>query len=155
MSAETEVTGPSGNTTADNYCSQVHDLQNFGGVTYTNPTVPTGHHDQLTGFWYMLDAVAKHEDVHKAHLLPSLRAKVAEIEAGFTALTVATASGKTREQAAAEIKSLGGYERAVKACAQIWFDEYYQQAASDHNAGGDCDRAELDATRPMRTQICT
>ena len=158
--AESEVTGPGGNTTASNYCAQVVDLNDLGIISYGN-TLVNGVYPQLTGFWNMVEAVKAHEDVHKTHLLPSLQAKAAAIEALFTALTVPAASGMTREQAVAQIQGLDEYTNAVKACRKpLWDAELLDEATPDHGADGSgglsspTGKAELAATRPMRTTIC-
>jgi hypothetical protein len=96
LPAETEVTGPGGNTAAGNFCAQVTELKALG---------------QCPGAWYMLSAVVAHEHVHETRLLPALQnASVTPVlQAAIEALCVPDGAGVTAASAAASIQALPGF----------------------------------------------
>ena len=135
-----EVTGPGGNTDQQNFCEQVNDLANSVAVRHV---------------WYMVQAVINHEKVHQAHLEPTLRDSVPEIEPLFTALTVPTAPGKTEAMAIAEIEASRDYEDARDQAWLIWLKKMAEQGDIDHSGGhGEAFRAEFLVTEPMIRTIC-
>lgn len=94
LSGVTEVTGPTGNTTAANSCPQASDLNQL-----------SLHH----GTWFMLGAI---EGVHVAHLKSALENIAAATEARFEALQVAD-FGQTKAQAISAIMTLPAWRTAI------------------------------------------
>jgi hypothetical protein len=138
LPGQTEVTGPSGNTTAANYCAQVGELGRLG--------------DCPGGAWYMLSAVVAHENVHAAHFNPALKAAAPNIKTDFNAVTVPDAPGKTAATALTELKALPAYATAKGNMQPRWLTQVLALAANDHN--GPAAAAEHKIVDPMIKNIC-
>jgi hypothetical protein len=141
LPAQTEVTGPAGNTTAANFCAQVTELKALGNCP---------------GVWYMLAAVVAHEDVHATRFLPALQhATVAPVlRTAIEGLCVPDAAGTTQASAAAAIQALPGFAAALTAAQANWLARILVLVAGDHAAGGPTDVAEHGVVDPMIQTIC-
>lgn len=145
LPGRTEVTGPPpGNSTAANYCNQVIDLQalTLGAAA-----------------WFMLAAVAAHENVHAAHFTPGLRsaAVLTPLETAIEALTVPD-TGQTEAAAIAAIMALPGWAAALAAARANWATADDVLIAPDHGVPfgtGPSYAAERAVVNPMVTRICT
>ncbi len=135
----TEVTGPGGNTTAANYCTQVTEL---------SAVICPG------GNWDMVGSTQAHEQVHLTRFEPALEAVAATIEASFEALSVPATPGKTPAQAKTEIEAQPAFAAAVAAAQQTWLAEVLVRVANDHNPGGLTTQAERGVYDPMIATIC-
>jgi len=134
-----EVTGPGGNTTADNYCDQV-----------TGLSVLLGNASAYG--WYILSAVRAHEDVHQAHLAPALDAVAHSIEVLLEALCVAHATGMTPAQAISQITSSSSFDFSLAMAGAAFGNQYSELSEHDHD--GATAAAERSAVTPMITAIC-
>jgi hypothetical protein len=135
-----EVTGPGGNTTAANYAAQVRDLRAL------SPN---------WGSWFMLRAIADHENVHAAKMAPSLSDAEAAINALFAALTVPDGGAvNSAATAVAAIQATPAYATALTNAYNLWRARYFVRIAGDHNgtAGPSYD-AERAVVNPMITRI--
>jgi hypothetical protein len=141
LAGQVEVTGPAfpGNTTELNFCAQARELTALG-VCGT------------AGHFYMVAAIVAHEEVHAAHLQPSLAAAAPVADAAISSLSVPSAPGKTQAQAIDEIKALPGYQSAVDLAKSTWFAQFGLALAPDHN--GPTDAAEHAIVDPMVATIC-
>jgi hypothetical protein len=139
LPAQTEVTGPSGNTTKTNFCDQVTELARLG--------IPSNA-------WYMLSAVTAHENVHATRFGPALAAAEPTITAAIEAVSVPDAPGMTEAAAATALQADAAFVAAVKAAQQTWLAEILTRVAGDHAAGGPTDTAEHAIVDPMVTAIC-
>ena len=66
MPGQEEITGPSGDTTHENFCEPLRGMEMLG----KEPGAPNG-----ATAWYMVEAVEAHEHVHEEHLLPAVAAR--------------------------------------------------------------------------------
>lgn len=133
-----EVTGPSGNTTKDNYCNQVTELRQLGNCR--------------TGKWYILSAVVAHENVHLSRFAPALKIAALDIQADFNAVTVPDAQGKTATSALTELKALPAYATAKSQMQPHWLSSIGLLTRNDHN--GPTSVAEHRVVDPMWQKIC-
>jgi hypothetical protein len=141
LPGQSEVTGPGGNSTGANYCSQVKGLKTLGN-TAGNP-------------WYILAAVKAHEDVHATRFGPALVAVEPTITAALEAVTIPDVPGMTQATAVAALSASAAFTAAVKAAVQTWLARILTLVAGDHAAGGPTDTAEHGIVDPMVTNICT
>lgn len=128
-----EVTGIRGNTTTDNYCKQITDLNNLG---------PTNAQ------WYMISAVQAHENVHVASLLPTLNQALPDIETSLESITVSN-TGQSSVAALSQVKAL-----ATFSVTSFWVNKFVFQIGEDHKAGAACDQAERKVVDTMIASIC-
>ncbi|MES2006398.1 MAG: hypothetical protein V4450_17915 [Bacteroidota bacterium] len=135
-----EVTGPSGNTTAFNYCSQMLDMYNESA-------------NNSNGFvsWYMLSAVTAHENVHKNHLIPALGSASSLISFGINQLSVPNI-GQGSIIAKSQIEGMTAFNQAISIGFTLWSSSYITLCANDHS--GPTAQAERTVVNPMITQIC-
>lgn len=120
LAGVTEVQGPGGDTTADNWKKQRDDLDALGEV-----------HDVA---WYMLQAVVDHEAVHETRMAPALEAVEATMAAKFTSLSVEASESVTDEASALEaIEALPAYATAVSELRDIWDAKYVELITGDHD----------------------
>jgi hypothetical protein len=138
LPTESEVTGPSGNTTAGNFCAQVGELSRLG--------------DCPGGAWYMLSAVVAHEDVHAVHFQPALADAAGDIQSDFNAVTVPDTAGKTAATALTDLQALPAYTAAKAKMQSRWLTEVLKAAADDHK--GPAAAAEHTVVDPMIKTIC-
>ncbi len=141
LPGQSEVTGPGGNSTGANYCSQVKGLKTLGN-TAGNP-------------WYMISAVTAHEDVHATRFGPALVAAEPTITAALEAVTIPDVTGMTQAAAVAALSASAAFKAAVTAAVQTWLAQILTLVAGDHAAGGPTDVAEHGIVDPMVTNICT
>lgn len=141
LPGQTEVTGPSGNTTNANFCDQANNLANLGNLAGNT--------------WYMLKAVEKHEKVHATRFAPGLKAAATAIVAAIEAVTVPTAPTMTKAQAGTALQADAGYQAAVANAQALWLASILTLVAGDHAAGGPTDKAEKTVVEPMRKKICS
>jgi hypothetical protein len=139
LPGQTEVTGPKGNTTSANFCSQVLGLDTLG-----NTADP----------WYMLRAVKKHEQVHKSRFVPALKAVKAAIVASIEAASVPHVAGMTTATAIAALQADPAFKAAVAGAQALWLAEILTRTAGDHAASGPADVAEHLVVDPMVSAIC-
>lgn len=139
LPAQTEVTGPGGNTNAGNFCAQVRELNALGNCP---------------GVWYMRSAVVTHERVHATRFRPGLVAAAPAIEAAIEAVTVPDVPGRSAATAAAAIRALPAFAAAVTNAQALWLAQILALVAGDHAAGGPTDRAEHTIVDPMVRRIC-
>lgn len=140
LPGQTEVTGPKGNTTSANFCSQVTGLNTLGN-TAGNP-------------WYMLRAVKKHEQVHKSRFVPALKKVKTAIVTSIEAVTIPHAPGMTKATAVTALEAAPAFKAAVTAAQATWLAEILTRVAGDHVAGGPADKAEHVVVDPMVKAIC-
>jgi len=133
-----EVTGPAGNTTSANHCTQVQELAALGKCP--------------GGAWYMKSAVKAHEKVHEKRLAPGLKKAAPKITTDFAKIKVADAAGKTDATALAELQALPAWATNVKKARTRWDAEYVKLISGDH--AGPTDTAEHKVVDPMVKKIC-
>ena len=92
MPGQQEITGPSGNTTQENFCEQLRGIEMLG----KDLSAPNG-----ATAWYMVEAVEAHEHVHEAHLLPALQSAVGLIVPPIEQITIPDDGSMDPEPAAA------------------------------------------------------
>jgi hypothetical protein len=140
LSGQSEVTGPTGNTTQANFCEQVTGLSTLGN-TLGNP-------------WYMLQAIVAHENVHATHLGPALAKAEPAITASIEAIEIPDVAGTTEESAVAVLKADIGLNAAIARARQTWAAEATTLQLPDHAPGGPCEKAEHAVVDPMARSIC-
>lgn len=141
LPGQTEVTGPAGNTTSANFCSQVTGLDTLGN-TAGNP-------------WYMIGAVRRHEQVHKSRFVPALKAVKAAIVMSIEAVSIPHAPGMTKATAVTALEAAPAFKAAVTGAQATWLAEILHRVAGDHAAGGPTDLTEHAVVDPMVGAICT
>lgn len=141
-----EVYGPGNNTTADNFCPQVTELEALGFY----PPACTAAPPYAT--WYMLEAVRQHELVHSGSLQQALQAIAPGVETTIEALCVPQ-PGKTRNDAIAEIRALPGFSAAVGRADTDWLRQWQLNPDQDP-PGGLEDQAEHAVVDPRINWIC-
>jgi len=132
-----EVTGPGGNTTSDNHCKQVEQLDVLG---------------KCGGSWYMLAAVKAHEQVHEKRLAPALKKAGPQITTDFATVKVADAPKKTAAEALAELQGRRAWRKQVKKARTRWDTEFVTLILGDH--AGPAAAAEHTVVDPMIQKIC-
>ena len=140
LPGQSEVTGPKGNTTAANFCSQVIGLTTLGNTAGNT--------------WYMLKAVKRHEQQHKKHFIPALKKAKKAIVTALEAVTIAHTAGMTKSSAVTALKADAAFQAAVTGAQALWLAEILTLAAADHNPGGVTDKAEHRVVDPMVKAIC-
>ncbi|MGH2559051.1 MAG: hypothetical protein ACRDJH_08300, partial [Thermomicrobiales bacterium] len=140
LAGQTEITGPSGNTSTTNFCDQATALEKLG--------YGGGHK------WYILKAVKVHEAVHAKHFAPALKAVEAAITANLEAVTVPHTAGMKSSKAIKDIQADPTYIAEIANAQSLWLAEILTRAAGDHASGGPTDTAEKTVTEPMRKKIC-
>jgi hypothetical protein len=140
LAGQSEVTGPKGNTTNANFCSQVTGLNTLGN-TAGNP-------------WYMLRAVKRHEQVHKKRFVPALKAVKTAIVTSIEAVSIPHAPGLTKATAVMALEAEPAFKAAVAAAQATWLAEILTRVAGDHAAAGPADKAEHAVVDPMVKAIC-
>jgi len=141
LPGQTEVTGPGGNTTQANSCTQVTGLKTLGN-TAGNP-------------WYMLAAVQAHENVHLTRFKPALDAVSDAIATDIeTTVKVPGASAATKAEAITKLKAEPAFATALASAKSTWLAKVLTLVAGDHAAGGPCATAEHTVVDPMVTNIC-
>lgn len=140
LSGQSEITGPSGNTSSTNWKQQVKNLKLIG--------------EDVGNPWYMLQAVIKHEQVHATRFQPALDNVSATIISALEAVTVPDATGKTEDQAIKDIEADGTYKSELKKAQATWLTEILTLVAGDHASGGPTETAERTVVDPMRDEIC-
>ena len=133
-----EVTGPGGNTTQQDFCDQVSELNDLG---------------YCPGVWYMLQAVVAHEHVHELHLLPAMQTVAPQVETEVEGISVPD-SGQNEQEAIAEIEASPDFSMAKDDAFRLWNDEYNRLWPPDHTPGGQCDIEEHKVVDPMVNWIC-
>jgi len=141
LPGQTEITGPTGNTTQANHCDQATNLASLGNT--------------VGNTWYVLKAVRLHENVHAAHFAKAMKKAEPGITAALEAVTVPTAPKMTAAQAVTALKGDAAYQAAVVNAQALWFAAVLVEVAGDHAAGGPCDKAEKKVAEPMRKKICS
>jgi hypothetical protein len=138
-----EVTGPAGNTDKTNYNAQIRDLKALGNNR--------GAH------WYMISAVAAHENHHATHFQPSLVAAEPTITTALEAVSIPDAADMTADKAVKALQASAAFQSALTAAQATWLAEILKavRADNDHGAGGPCEQAEHTIVDPMITSICT
>ena len=132
-----EVTGPGGNTTSANHCTQVEELNRLG---------------KCGGSWYMLAAVDAHEQVHEKKLAPALKKAGPKIVRDFASIKVDDAPGKTAADALTEMRGRRAWRKNVKKARTRWDTEYVTLILGDH--AGPAATAEHKVVDPMIKKIC-
>jgi hypothetical protein len=140
LPGQTEITGPSGNTTQANFCDQATNLASIGN------TVGNG--------WYMIKAVKRHENVHAKHFRPGLKAAEPTITAAIEAVSIPDVAGMKKAAAVTALKADPNFQAQVQAATQTWIAQDNGLLAGDHAAGGPTDKAEQTVTKPMLKKIC-
>jgi hypothetical protein len=140
LPGQSEITGPTGNTTNTNFCAQATNLQSLGN-TVGNP-------------WYMLSAVVAHENVHATRFKPALDAAEPAITSAIEAVSVPDTPGMDEAAAVAALQAAPAFVAAVQAARQTWLAQILTLVAGDHAAGGPTDTAERGVVGPMLTTIC-
>jgi hypothetical protein len=133
-----EVTGPTGNTTHQNFCVQLRDLNALG---YGRKPA-----------WFMVAAVVAHENVHAAGMLPGLERAAPLIQADFNRATIPDATGMTAATALSDLKTTRRFAKAKRQMHSRWIDEVTDLIQYDHE--GPTDDAEHAVLDPMMTTIC-
>ena len=133
----TEVTGPSGNTTSNNWVTQVANLNSLNGPT-----------------WYMVGAVQAHEQVHADKFDNGFQtvAVVDTLEANIENLTAHAAN---QAAAIAALSALPAFSTALTTTRGSWLAEILTLVAGDHATGGPCETAEHGVVDPMINTINT
>ena len=140
LPGQSEVTGPSGNTTKANHCDQAENLAALGNV--------------VGNTWYMKKAVKDHEDVHAAHFGPGLKSAAPAITTAIEATSVANGPKMKKAQAIALLKADATFQAEVANAKTLWVAEDNALLAGDHAAGGPCDTAEHKIVDPMLKKVC-
>lgn len=140
LPGQSEVTGPSGNTTKANFCDQVTGLSTLGNTVGNK--------------WYMLNAVRVHENVHATRFKPALTAAEPAITAAIEAVSVPDVAGMTKAKAIAALKADPAFVAAVQAARATWLAQILLLVAGDHAPGGPTDTAEHTVVDPMVAIIC-
>ena len=140
LGTQTEVTGPSGNTTQANFCAQVEELSRLG---YGAPHA-----------WYMLKAVKRHENVHLAHFRRGLKNARPTIVHDIEAVSIPHVAGMKKKAAVAALKADPAFLAAVSGATATWSAQDDVLLAGDHAAGGPTDKAEHKVVDPMIKRIC-
>jgi peptidoglycan hydrolase-like protein with peptidoglycan-binding domain len=138
----TEVTGPTGNTNAGNYCAQINDLDSLGAPG---------------SVWYMLSAVVAHERVHARQFRAALidPSVIAPLEAAIEAVTTPVSLlAPTPGFAEFFIRANPAFAAALTAAQANWLARILVLVANDHVAGGATDTEEHAIVDPMRRRIC-
>ena len=141
MPGQQEVTGPSGNTTEENFRAQLDSLEAHG---------KDGHGGAAP--WYMIGAVEAHEHVHEQRLLPALEQVVPSILRELAAIsipddgTLAAAAADTALEADARFRS------ALHDAYVSWIANVFDSVMNDHY-GGPADQAEQRIVDPMIAAI--
>lgn len=131
----TEVTGPGGNTTSNNWVTQVANLNCLNGPT-----------------WYMVGAVQAHEQVHANHFDDGFQtvAVVDTLEANIENLT---ANAANQAAAIAALSALPAFTTALTTARTSWVAEDDTLLVGDHATGGPCETAEHGVVDPMINTI--
>lgn len=137
---QVEITGPGGNTTQTNYCSQCENLKELGNT--------------LTNSWYVLAAVQSHENIHATRFYPALNDAEPAITAEIEAVTIPDEQDMTESQAVAKLKAAPAFLAAVAHAQELWLAKIKIRVAQDHATGGATEAAERMVTEPLRTTIC-
>jgi hypothetical protein len=137
-----EVTGPTGNTNLYNFCSQIRDLK-AGSLE--------------TIFWFMLDAVTAHEEVHLAHFLPDLLNIESRVKLSVESHTIPY-TGQSKAAATLQLNQMFG-QAENDAAYRLWFNTLNQNVGPDHDDGsgegtGTAYHVEQAVMSPMIQSIC-
>jgi hypothetical protein len=139
-----EVTGVGGNTSENNHCIQVENMDNISKRIV--PFLPMN--------WYILEAVQKHEEVHEEKLLPSLLQTVVTQEASIEAvITYIEDTGQSLETAKQQWQDKN-YAASASKLYLTWTVAVTTAAANDHSPGGLTEQAERAVVVPIIKDIC-
>ena len=131
----TEVTGPGGNTTSNNWANQVANLNSLNGPT-----------------WYMVAAVEAHEQVHADWFDDGFQ-KATVVDALELAIENLTTAAADQAAAITALRALPAFATSLTASRGNWLTEILVLAAGDHAAGGPCETAEHGVVDPMINAI--
>jgi peptidoglycan hydrolase-like protein with peptidoglycan-binding domain len=141
LPAQTEVTGPGGNTNAGNYCAQITELNALGFCP---------------GVWYMDAAVLEHERVHATRFRPALihPTVITPLETAIEAINIPVALAANAATAEILIRANPAFVLALINAQRNWLARILVLVAGDHAAGGPSATAEHTIVDPMVTRIC-
>jgi hypothetical protein len=140
LAGQTEITGPAGNTTSANFCSQCENLKSLGNT--------------VGNTWYIIRAVVAHERVHATRFKPGLANARKAIVTAIEATSVPDIAGMKEKAAIKQLEGDPGYQAAVTGAQATWLAEILKLVAGDHATDGPCDKAEKRHTEPLRKSIC-
>ncbi len=136
-----QVTGPGGNTTAENHCKQIADLDSL--APRESPKVD----------WYMIEAVEAHEAVHATRMDPSFHAIADEMVEALESARLADDGTLDETTAAARLQDTRDFEKQLGNARDIWIRELVFQAAFDDVPNGPTAQAERAIVDPMIAAI--
>ena len=136
-----QVTGPGGNTTAENHCKQIADLDSLAPREV--PKVD----------WYMLEAVQAHEAVHGTRMDPALRAAADDMVAALQSVRIADDGTLDETTAAARLQESREFRQATEKALKLWTFEVIGQCVLDDTPSGPTAQAERAVVDPMIAAI--
>ena len=160
LDTQKEVTGPSGNSTEENYCAQIMVM---GSIPKYNDGFDYQHYyDTQIGAgrpgWYMLEAVKKHEAVHKPKLLDAFYNDIKDSLLSLIEKRLIYIDQPQKDFS--EIDN-GNFifvdlklEEIASLITEIWIVQHLARSKSDHDSGGAAEQAEYSVINPMIEQIC-
>lgn len=101
--------------------------------------------------YYMLSAVAAHENLHVSRILPLVKDLFPNFETGFESISIPN-TGQSKQQAQDALQTLPAFITFMDDMIDKYRNKWNAKAASDH--AGPTDDAERAITEPMKTNIC-
>jgi hypothetical protein len=141
MPNQQQVTGPSGNTTEENFRAQLDSLQARG---------KDGHGGAAP--WYMIEAVEAHEHVHEQRLLPALEQTVPSILQDVAAISIPDDGTLDAAAAATALEADPRFQSALHEAYVSWIANVFDNVLNDHY-GGPAEQAEQRIVDPMIAAI--
>jgi hypothetical protein len=141
MRDQHQVTGPSGNTTEENFRAQLDSLQAHG---------KDGHGGAAP--WYMIEAVEAHEHVHEQRLLPALEQTVPSILRELAAISIPDDGTLDAAAAATALEADARFQNALHEAYVSWMANVFEYVLNDHY-GGPAEQAEQKIVDPMIAAI--
>ncbi len=132
-----EVTGPQGNTTAENHCDQIEGLDSLG----------------KRGDWYMLRAVAAHEHVHAAAVEATFQSAAQRITTALEAVALPDDGTLDPDGAVGALQASPAFTAANAHQLKLWQFDTIDAAALDDTPNGPTERAEHGEVDPMIAAI--
>jgi hypothetical protein len=143
LNDQEEVTGPAGNTTPENYCSQLKSLRNLG----KDANAPGG-----IAPWFMVRAVDAHEEVHQQHLDPSLVKAGRLILHELDKVSIPDDGALDAASAKAALEASPAFADVVKEARITWDLTLFELAFEDHFNGSTA-AAERKVVDPVIKEI--
>jgi len=141
MPNQQQVTGPSGNTTEENFRAQLDSLEAHG---------KDGHGGAAP--WYMIEAVQAHEQVHEQRLLPALEQTVPSILREVAAVSIPDNGTLDAAAATTALEADPRFQSALHEAYVSWIANVFENVLNDHY-GGPAEQAEEKIVDPMIAAI--